>query len=49
MDAGTASVEKYKSVEPAYVDQVLCSNFWIGNGIEDGMERIIVPPGQTAR
>ena len=30
LDSGTARVEKYKSVEPAYVDQVL--KFWFWNG-----------------
>ena len=28
LDSGTARVEKYKSVEPAYVDQVLKYWFW---------------------
>ena len=30
LDLGTARVEKYKSVEPAYVDQVL--KYWFWNG-----------------
>ena len=31
LDSGTARVEKYKSVEPAYVDQVFSVDFGMEN------------------